>query len=171
MKILTNNKGITLVEVLAVLVLTAIIGVLLYTVLLSFLKAEKDVTTDAILRDEADYYMSSFINYIYTLKESNLCGSLITSSNPSTDSSSYIKTKDATGNCTSNSPITGFYLQDSKLALYINGTKLNQQNDKIEIDNSSKLEKVNNVYKITLTLHYNGKLKTYYSEIQSINDI
>lgn len=164
-----NEKGITLVEVLAVMVISAIILGLLYTVLTTFLKAQKDVTTDTLLRDEADYYIANLINYLYTLKESDVCGGLKKSADAN-DPSTFIRTKDVNGNCSENSPITGFYLDQNIFSLYVNGEEISQQNTNIHIDKSSHMEKEDNVYKITLTLNYGDETESFFTEIHSIND-
>lgn len=163
MKALSSQKGTTLVELLAVLALAGMISGLLYTVLNSFFNTEKNVSTDALLRNEADYYIANLINYIYTLKESDVC-----SDNTTATPSSFINTNDINGSCTNK---TGFYVENNEVSLFIDGKVMNQQNDKIQIDQSSKIEKENNIYKINLTLKYDGKTKSFVTEIHSINDL
>lgn len=169
MKRYRNEKGISLVEVIAVLAITAIIGGLLYTVLMTFLNTQKDVTADTLLRDEADYYIANLINYLYTLNESDVCGGLNKSADAN-DPSTFIRTRDTSGNCSENSPITGFFLHENVFSLFVDGDEISQQNTNVQIDESSHMEKEENVYKITLTLNYGDETESFFTEIHSIND-
>lgn len=177
MKILHNQKGLTLVEMLAVLVIGAIVSLLAFNVLFSMLKNEDKVAINAQLRDEADYYIASLTNTLYTLNESNVCSDLIESDEDDTKSFSYIFTSD---NCLGASKKkTGFdHEENDNFALYVNAPvdtngyaePLRGMNKNIKICSTSKLEKEKNIYKVTLTLLYNGQSKTFKSEVHSILD-
>ena len=55
-----NNKGITLLEVLAVLILTALIFTLATPLLINGINRYNNIHTENALRDEADLIMSKF---------------------------------------------------------------------------------------------------------------
>lgn len=67
-KKLKNEKGVTLTELLAAIVLAAIIGIIGYNILFSGFSTMERVKTEAALRDEADLIMASFIEELYTKK-------------------------------------------------------------------------------------------------------
>lgn len=175
MKTLNNQKGMTLVELLAVLVIGAIVSLLAFNVLFSMLKNEDKVAVNAQLRDEADYYMASLTNTLYTLNESNVCDGIKESNHPN-NGYSYIITSDNCLDSTKDKFKTGFDRTENGLALYVNApikadgkaVPISSINKAIKICNTSKLVKDKNIYKITLTLLYNGHSKTFKSEVHSI---
>ncbi|WP_188385161.1 PulJ/GspJ family protein [Ornithinibacillus halotolerans] len=67
-----NEKGVTLVELLAAIVITAIIGVIGYSVLASGFSTYDRVKEEAKLRDEADLIIATLINELYPLKQSEI---------------------------------------------------------------------------------------------------
>lgn len=67
-----DEKGITLPEVLASIVIAAIVGTLAYGVLFSGIKANERVKAEAQLRDDADLIMAWFIQDLYTLRLSEI---------------------------------------------------------------------------------------------------
>jgi len=71
-KILKNNMGITLVEVLASLVLLSIISVIVVNVFIKGSEEANDIQTDTELRDEADLIMSQFIKIIYSTNQNTI---------------------------------------------------------------------------------------------------
>lgn len=71
-KILRNNHGITLVEVLASIALFAIISVLAVNVFVKASETANNVQTDTELRDEADVMMSRFIKTIYSTNQNTI---------------------------------------------------------------------------------------------------
>lgn len=71
-KILRNNHGITLVEVLASIVLFAIISVLAINVFVKTSETANNVQTDTELRDEADVIMSRFVKTIYSTNQNTI---------------------------------------------------------------------------------------------------
>lgn len=162
MKVLKNQKGITLVEMLGVLVIGSIISILAFNILFSMLKNEDKVAVNAQLRDEADYYIESLTNMLYTLNESRVCVKPDNSILQTNDGQSYI----LLDSCTKTE--TGFVRNDGSLSIYVEGKKINGTNSEITIDDSSFMEKEGNIYKISLTLSYNKNLKTFKSEVHSI---
>lgn len=73
-KYLTNQKGLTLIELLVTLVLFSVIGSIVSVVLISGLTAEKRIHTEALIRDEADIVMNKFINVLYPALSSQVSG-------------------------------------------------------------------------------------------------
>jgi prepilin-type N-terminal cleavage/methylation domain-containing protein len=69
---LLNQKGLTLVESLLSLFLFSIIGTVVYFVLLSGLKTENKISTEGLLRDEADLVMSQIIDTLYAAPASKV---------------------------------------------------------------------------------------------------
>lgn len=151
-----NSNGMTLVEVLVVLVLGTIIALLAFNVLFSLFFNHKEKTvTSANVRDVADYYLESLTNKIYSMNESNV-------SNYVDTDGYYIE---------EGSKKTGFVKESGEVFLYIEGEKTQSPLPNIKIADFplTKMEKENhNVYKITLTLEYNGKSKTFKKEVHSI---
>lgn len=68
LKKLQNDKGITLVELLATLVIISIIGALSYSILFHGYSNYQRIQAETQLRDEADLIMSSFIKDMFVLK-------------------------------------------------------------------------------------------------------
>lgn len=157
---MNNSKGMTLVEVLAVLVLGTIIALLAFNILFSLIfNHNEKIVTSANVRDVADFYIESLANYIYTLNENNVQEVV------QLDLDGYYIVEKGTHNK------TGFLNEGSSTSLYVKGEKLQSPHPHIEISDfpttNMKKEK-NNVYKITLTLEYNGQSKTFKKEVHSI---
>lgn len=64
-----NEKGITLVEVLATLVIMSIIGTLAYSILFQGYNNYNRVKVETELRDEADLIMANYISDFYVMKK------------------------------------------------------------------------------------------------------
>lgn len=71
-KKLTNNQGVTLVELLATIIIVSIVATLTYTILFQGYSNYQRVKVEAELRDEADLIMASLIKDIFTLKKSEV---------------------------------------------------------------------------------------------------
>ena len=67
-----NNRGVTLPEVLITLVLLSIVSIAIYSFLFNGLHSYEKVRTETAFRDEADIVMTSFINTLYPVKESEI---------------------------------------------------------------------------------------------------
>lgn len=72
MKQINNNKGITLVELLATLVIVSIIGAFSYSVLSQGYANYQRIQVETELRDEADLIMVSIIKDLFVLKEGEI---------------------------------------------------------------------------------------------------
>lgn len=71
-KRLTDNRGVTLVELLATIIIVSIVATLTYTILFQGYSNYQRVKVEAELRDEADLIMASLIKDIFTLKKSEV---------------------------------------------------------------------------------------------------
>lgn len=153
---LNNERGVTLVELLAVITLTAIIGIIGYNILFSGISTYDRVKIESALRDEADLIMATMIQELYTLKLSE-----IQDINFDEDSGDYYLTLDGNNRIgfIDNQPI-------------IRNREINLSNN-IYLTNETKIEEMQTgQYKITIALETTDstqKLKTY-SEISIIDD-
>ena len=66
---LLNQRGLSLVELLATLALMSIITVLAFSVLMNGIRASDNIKKEVALRNEADYLMTSLIRDLYTTKK------------------------------------------------------------------------------------------------------
>lgn len=160
----TNERGLTLVEVLAVFVITVIIGLIAYSVLFSGFRTYERVNIEASLRDEADLIMSELIGEIFYLKESEIANKRF----PEPGTKNYY-----------------FELNDGKRTGFIDGKLVIEDEEKsnvlnsgfIRLDqNNTKIEEVDpdtGQYRIVLTLVHgeNEQTLTTESEIVTIYDI
>ncbi|MFE8703434.1 PilW family protein [Cytobacillus sp. FJAT-54145] len=64
-KILKNNKGITLIELLVTLAITAIVSTMIYSVFVTGLKLYQKIGIEGQLRDDADYVATMILNQLY----------------------------------------------------------------------------------------------------------
>ena len=63
---LLNQKGLTLIESLLSLFLFAVIGTVVYFVLVGGLNTENKIHNETLIRDEADLVMSQIMDSLYT---------------------------------------------------------------------------------------------------------
>lgn len=156
-----NERGITLVEVLAVFVITSIIGLVAYSVLFSGFKTYDRVKIEASLRDEADLIMSELISEMFVLKESEIDKKYFPE--PGTDHY-YIETSDGKK--------TGFI---NKKLVINDEVKTNVlQNDLIKLGKDTKIVEMDEgQYRIVISLvsTENGQTLTTESEIGTIKDV
>ncbi len=155
-----NQRGLSLVELLATLALMSIITVLAFSVLMNGIRASDNIKKEVALRNEADYLMTSFIRDLYTTKESEI-------------SATRLPEKDT----------TNFYLQS------VTGKKTGFINNKIIIANitqqisdpqiilmPSEIKKIDTdgQYEITLKLKMTGdrpKEMNFVNVVRTIDDI
>jgi len=64
-----NERGLTLIELLAVLVLFSMIIGIVASVLVGGMKQYYKINTEALIRDEADILMTQFMNHLYSAKK------------------------------------------------------------------------------------------------------
>lgn len=160
---MNNQKGFSLVELLAAIVIFSFVIIFATSLLLNSLKSYSNISSDTILRDEADLIMSNLIREIYTSKDSEIKFIENTISN-----NYYFTFKDST------MPNTGF----KDMEILINGDPLNISNQIEIIWGDTYIESFEGAnrdrsYHITLTLKNKKKeiKKTFRTEVRSINDV
>lgn len=88
-----NENGITLVELLAVIILTAIVSILLFSITSKALENTRIIGQEAMLRDEADIIVSKFIKALYSTKQENIIR------NNTSNSNSYLEVTSDLSRC------------------------------------------------------------------------
>ncbi|MGB2872206.1 pilus assembly FimT family protein [Psychrobacillus psychrotolerans] len=154
-----NQKGLTLIELLASLIITITLSFFAFNLLTKGLDHYENIKYTNSLRDEADYLMALLVKEIYTTKETEISTFPDKFSNRNyfivTNSGSTFKTGFENGR------------------LLIHGELFNTNNKNISISNNSTLEKVDNgLYKINLILinkKRNNEIQ-FENEIRTIND-
>lgn len=71
-KKILNEKGLTLVELLAVVILTAIVSILLFSITIKALENTRIISQETMLRDEADIIVSKFIKAMYSTRQDHI---------------------------------------------------------------------------------------------------
>ena len=159
-----NERGLTLIELLAATALTAIIAIFAFSILMKGIQHYNTISTDTAFRDEADLLMSSLLKDLYTTKESQ-----ITKTNfPEQNISNHFFEINKTGTKLK----TGFINKE----LHIQGKVIPVVNTAIQITENSRIDANpdgDGVYKITLELRMPLKNQTvrFENEIRTINDV
>lgn len=173
-RIFQNCKGMTLVELLAVLTITGIILILSTGILINGIRSYDSAAAETVLRDEADLIMTYLMKDIFTLKESEI-QKLDHGKNNDIPYSKIVLHPDHSGE------IKEIGFQGSKV-LTRNGTyEIGNKSVKLLPNYSiTKLESKpesgdsrNKVYRIEFTLRHAKKNKdvTFVSEVSTVNDI
>lgn len=179
-KILKNEKGMTLVELLAVFVLFVIVSVFVLVFFKSGLETTNEIRSESFLRDEADYIISRFIKEIYVTKQSHIIenngSSFLEVTNDNT-----ICLKDDEGNwlrtpaCEETIYRIGFIKEGNDVSLAFKDETYQIQNKSIKIHDHSFIEgnpNETNLYKISLTLTYNkNRGNKVNSQLDFVNQI
>lgn len=151
-----NERGLSLVELLAALVITVMIGLIAYGILFNGFKTYERVKIEADLRDEADLIMAELLSDLFILKQSEI--------NTSSSTDKYIALDDG--------GIIGFV--DGEVH-FEDGSTYTITNDSIKISDDTKIvedKDEEGLYKITLTLEWTetNQALTTESEIAIILD-
>lgn len=77
-KTISNQKGLTLLELLATIVLTAIVSLLIYSITTKALENTNIITQETIIRDEADIIVSKFIKVLYSTRQDHIIRNITT---------------------------------------------------------------------------------------------
>lgn len=165
-----NEKGLTLVEILAVIVISSIIMIFAGSLIVQSMKNQERITAEAQLRDEADIVMAKLMKAIFTLKESEIdrveCGTVTTGSaavpvscitESDTLSPEHVAevnvAKQAMTNCSQTvncSPYAFVYLNDGK-KIGFQGDMIFTKNEQFKISNKN----------IRLTPYYTVEMKEF----------
>lgn len=155
-----NNKGVTLIEILAAIVILSIVGTLSYQVLIQGQSNYERVKLETELRDEADLIMANLIKNLFAVKESEI-------------------QKDLTG---PNYIITVEQIKDDgSITMYETGIKDNKvivkdqpiefYNDRVKLTNASSIiYNGEGLYEITIQLKNKNKTMTFTNTINTIYD-
>ncbi len=168
-KRIRQESGLTLVELLAVIMLLSLVFLLITPIIIKAMDNYENIKADTVLRDEADLILASIYRTLYTTKETDIRE--LKFKNKIKDdvfSDSYLLLKNDTK--------IGFI--DGKFLLYDQVVKASDKNIKIvtAIDDEqdySKLEKIEEgVYRITLVLKNERKnmVRIFENDIVTIKD-
>lgn len=150
MKHKTNEAGVTLVELLAAIVITTIIGFVIYGVLFGGFKTYDRVKIETKLRDEADLIMAELISDMFTLHTSDIEHLHL----PEQGSDHYIQLKDGKK--------IGFINHD---VLLQKGPTSALQTGDIRLSSKSKISAIGeNQFHIYLTLEHTSSEQTLSTE-------
>ncbi|MDJ0330987.1 prepilin-type N-terminal cleavage/methylation domain-containing protein [Planococcus sp. S3-L1] len=129
-KIIKDNNGVTLVELLATLVIVSIIATLTYSVLFQGYSNYQRIQVESQLRDEADLIMASMVKDLFVLKKSQI--SLKNQCTAGVNKSLIEVKKIKASNGTIEIYKTGF--ENGKV--FVKGNEINFYNDNIKLLNT-----------------------------------
>lgn len=96
-KLLKNQKGLTLIELLASVVLISLISIFIFSIVSKAIENNRVIQQETMLRDEADIIVSKFIKTLYSTKQ----GYIIRNTTDSTGNS-YIEVTNDLSKCQKN---------------------------------------------------------------------
>jgi len=175
-----DEQGITLVELLAVLILMSFISIFTITLIVQSTETTDAIRIESSIRDEGDIIVSKLIKTLYETKEAHIIQNVTDNENSylNVTSNPTLCQRDTSGNlilntaCTNSLMPIGFQTTDGKTKLYLKNEIYEVSNNYISIKNTSRISgdptKVNS-YKITLILQY--KKRNNMKEIEFINQI
>ena len=160
-----NEKGLTLVEILAAAMITSVVSILVFSILVNSLKTYERTLDQNALRSEADYIMSYLLKEIYATKNSQ-----ITEVVKQTDSNkeSYLQIKTNQGE-----QKIGFIhnATTNQLEIKIKEQTLQISNSKIKLNNNSRIEDNSpGFFTVHLIFDLNGKSTEFVNNISSFSD-
>ncbi|MFJ5768461.1 PilW family protein [Psychrobacillus sp. NPDC093180] len=157
-KKILDQKGLTLIELLASLVITITLSFFAFNLLTQGLNHYENIKSSNTLRDEADYLMAVLVKEIYTTKETEI------SSHPEASKPYFLITKSG------KTFKSGF--DNGKL--FIQSVSTGTENKNISISTKSTIVagEDDGSYKINLVLENKKKNKEmqFENEIRTIND-
>lgn len=165
---LQAQRGYTLIEVLAVLIILSFIMLLVTPLIVKSMDHYENIQADTVLRDEADLILASLFKTLYTTKESEI--QTLTQITPDINNPSFDYFTLTDGS------IIGF--KDGQF--HAKDTVLTTANSSVQlitamhsVTDYSKITKINDhTYRVTLVLKNNNKNKTHIFEndITTIDD-
>lgn len=184
-KLLINQRGLTLVELLASVVLISIISIFIFSITTKALENNRAIQQETMLRDEADIIVSKFIKTLYSTKQG-----YIIRNTTNTSGDSYLEVtndiskcqKDEDGNlitvnaCNTTLKPIGFKSKNGMTKIHIIDDEYSITNNNIEILPSSIIKgnpKDTTVYEIDLKLKitYKRGSKEYSKTMTFVNQI
>lgn len=187
-KLLKSQKGLTLIELLASVVLLSMISIFIFSITVKAIENNRVIQQETMLRDEADIIVSKFIKTLYSTKQNH-----IIKNTSGTAGNSYIEVTNDIEKCLRNEdgilineracndtlkPI-GFKTTGGVTKIYIFDEVYSISQPNIQILSSSKINgdpQKTNIYEIELKLkitHKRGnketsKEMTFANQIQPI---
>lgn len=107
-KWLKNERGLTLVEMLAVVVLITAISIFLFNIIIKAMENSENISIETELRDEADIIVSKFIKEMYSVHQKDIIY------NVTNDSGSYLQITTDRTKCTKD--VNGFVEKPTECA-------------------------------------------------------
>ena len=175
-----DERGITLVELLAVLVLMSFVSIFTITIIVQSTTTTDAIQVESSLRDEADIIVSSLIKSLYQTKQAHIIQNVTDNSNSylNVTSSPTLCKRDTSGNlildtaCKNSLKPIGFVTSNGITRLHLRNEIYEISNDNISILKRSKI--IGNPseatsYKIILVLQY--KKRNTLKEIEFTNEV
>ncbi|MGE7997408.1 pilus assembly FimT family protein [Lysinibacillus sp. NPDC093190] len=160
-KYIKNHNGLTLIELLATLVILAIVSTLIFSILMKTLETNRNVQQETILRDEADIIVSKFIKTLYTTNQSHIVRNISNKYIEVTNDITKCQKDDdgvwkITSECQNTLEPIGFKTEGNTTYIYFKKEKYAVQNSGIEILDNSEIignpVKADSIYEINLNL-------------------
>lgn len=161
MKIHRNEKGLTLIELLATIVVMGMLAILSYQVIFQGFSNYERIKVETELRDEADYIMASLLKEVFSYQESKI--ELISEES----SRNFYFENEVETDPDIEKTETGFKNGE----IIIADKPLNLSSPHIKLDNTSEIiHQESNQYNIEIVLGYKGKKMTFKNTIRTIED-
>ena len=175
-----DEHGITLVELLAVLILMSFISIFTISLIVQSTETTDAIRVESSLRDEADIIVSRLIKTLYETKEVHIIQNITDNENSylNVSTTPALCKRDTSGSlvldtaCKNTLMPIGFRTNNGKTKLYLKNEIYEVANNNISIKNTSRINgdpsKVES-YSITLILQY--KSRNTLKEIEFINEV
>lgn len=176
-----DERGITLVELLAVLILMSFISIFTITLIVQSTETTEAIRVENNIRDEADIIVSRLIKALYQTKEAHIVQNITDNENSylNVTSNPSLCKRDTGGSlildttCKNTLKPIGFLTTAGKTRLYLQDDIYEVANQKnITIQNTSRINgdpDKTDTYRITLVLQY--KSRNTLKEIEFINEV
>lgn len=154
-----NEKGLTLVELLASVILLSIISVFVFSIIIQAIDTNREVQQKTALRDEGDIIVSKFIKTLYSTKQEDIVranGKYIEVTN---DPTKCTKKEDGDWNLDSTCLATlekiGFDTSEGVMTIFFKKEKYSTSNKNVKILDTSAINgdpQKDTIYEIQLAL-------------------
>ncbi len=159
-KYIKNHYGLTLIELLAGLVILAIVSTLTYSILVKTLETNRNVQQETMLRDEADIIVSKFIKTLYTTNQNHIVRNISNQYIEVTNDITKCQKDDndiwiITSECQNTLEPIGFKTEGNNTYIYFKKEKYAVQNSGIKISDNSEIignPATDSIYEINLKL-------------------
>lgn len=171
-RLLKNSKGYTLIELLAVVVILAIVSILIANLTITAISKYREIAAENALRDEADLIISQVYNNIYKLKESSVCD-ITTSSTSGGSVLTYLQNGVASSTTCTDTATKKLGLTSQNEITLANGQVYRVLNSNIRIESFQLHQTAPGYYEINLTLRQVPKNVTrkFNNQVRTIYDL